>query len=369
MVGSAIAADLSKNHRVTCADRDQQALQRLSEKFPGIATTVLDVTVRDQLHTTLTPFDLVICAVPGFLGFRTLEGIIQAGKNVVDISFFPENALDLNDLARGKEVTAIVDCGVAPGMGNVILGHHDRDLAISDYECLVGGLPKEKQWPFEYKAPFSPIDVIEEYIRPARYIENGEMVTVPPLTDIVPVHFDRVGTLESFNSDGLRTLNFTMPHIPNMKEKTLRYPGHVEKILMLKEAGFFATDPVEVGGSQVTPLDFTSRVLIDAWKLGETEEELTVMRVTIKGTDAEGNGKTITSDLYDEYDRQTETSSMARTTGYTATAAASLLLNGLFSETGVIPPERLGQAPGCCESMLAYLAERGVHYSTSVQQT
>jgi saccharopine dehydrogenase-like NADP-dependent oxidoreductase len=195
------------------------------------------------------------------------------------------------------------------------------------------------------------------------------MVTVPPLTDVTPVEFERVGTLESFNSDGLRTLNFTMPHIPNMKEKTLRYPGHVEKILMLIEAGFFKTDPIDIGDSQVTPLDFTSRVLIDAWKLGDTEEELTVMRITIKGTDAEGHGRIITTDLYDEYDPETETSSMARTTGYTATAAASLFLDGLFSETGVIPPERLGQAPGCCEYMLDYLADRGVRYSTSVRAT
>ena len=365
MVGSAMAADLAKDHRVTCADRDRSSLERLSRKHSAIATAVLDVTDTESLRAALAPFDLVVCAVPGFLGFQTLKGIIQAAKHVVDISFFPEDALELNDLAREMEVTAIVDCGVAPGMGNVILGHYDGKLAISDYQCLVGGLPKEKMWPFEYKAPFSPIDVIEEYTRPARYIEDGKMVTVEPLTDVVAEEFDRVGTLESFNSDGLRTLCFTMPHIPNLKEKTLRYPGHVEKILMLKEAGFFGTEPVEIGDSTITPLEFSSRILVDAWKLGESEEELTVMRIVIKGTDAEGNRKTITSELYDEYDAPTLTSSMARTTGYTATAAANLFLEGRFAETGVIPPEQLGQAPGCCEYMLGYLARRGVHYSTT----
>ncbi|MCF7732524.1 MAG: saccharopine dehydrogenase NADP-binding domain-containing protein [Akkermansiaceae bacterium] len=364
MVGGAMAIDLANTHHVTCADRSEDALRKLSQKCPTIATSPLDVTDATAVGEALAAFELVVCAVPGFLGFRTLKQIIEAGKNVIDISFFPEDALALHGLALEHGVTAIVDCGVAPGMANVILGYHDTRLKITDYECLVGGLPKERMWPFEYKAPFSPVDVIEEYTRPARYVENGEMITMPPLTDLSSVEFDRVGTLESFNSDGLRTLCFTMPHIPNMKEKTLRYPGHADKILMLQEAGFFNTNPVEVNGSRVTPLDFTSRILFDDWKLGETEEELTVMRITIKGRDAGGTEKVVISDLHDEYNRETHTSSMARTTGYTATAAANLVLDGLFSEKGVIPPEKLGQAPGACDYMLRYLADRGVHYST-----
>ena len=369
MVGGAMAIDLAKQHSVTRADRDEMALQRLSQRCPGLTTSPLDVTDTEQLAGTLAPFDLVICAVPGFLGFQTLQQIIRAGKNVVDISFFPEDSLALDELARDHGVTAIVDCGVAPGMTNVLLGYYDQKLRISDYECLVGGLPKEKRWPFEYKAPFSPVDVIEEYTRPARYVENGEMVTMPALSDLEQVEFEEVGTLESFNSDGLRTLCFTMPHIPNMKEKTLRYPGHVDKIRILRETGFFDTDPVAMNGTQVTPLEFTSRILFDDWKLGDTEEEFTIMKVSIKGRDAEGNGREVTSILFDEYDPQTETSSMARTTGYTATAAANMFLDGKFSGKGIFPPEKVGQAPGCCEYMLAYLAERGVHYSTVENET
>ncbi len=365
MVGSAMAIDLAKNHQVTCADRDANALQRLAKKCPGIATIPVDLTDRAGFNDILAPtIDLVICAVPGFLGFQTLKQIIEAGKNVVDISFFPEDALELDELAREYGVTAIVDCGVAPGMPNVLLGYYDKKMTITDYECLVGGLPKARKWPYEYKAPFSPIDVIEEYTRPARFVENSEMVTMPALTDLESVNFDELGTLESFNSDGLRTLIFTMSHIPNMKEKTLRYPGHVNKILALKDAGFFSTDPVDVNGSQVTPLDFTSRILFDDWKLGETEEELTIMRITIKGQDAEGNPKEVVSSLFDEYDPETGVSSMARTTGYTATSAAGLILDGVFTEKGVFPPEKVGQAPGCCEYMIQYLEDRGVHYST-----
>jgi lysine 6-dehydrogenase len=364
MVGSAMAIDLAKTHDVTCADRSAGVLKRLSERCPDVATTVVDASDAAQVNAAIEPADLVISAVPGFMGYETLKVIIEAGKNVVDIAFFPEDALALNDLAIQKGVTAIVDCGVAPGMGNIILGYYDKRMTITDYECLVGGLPQSRSLPFEYRAPFSPVDIIEEYTRPARYIENSKMVTVEPLTDLEYVDFDGIGTLQSFNSDGLRSLCFTMPHIPNMKEKTLRYPGHVDKILTLKQAGFFSTDPIEIGGAQISPLDFTSKILFDAWKLGETEEELTIMRLTIDGKDSDGNAKKIVSTLYDVYDKKTQTSSMARSTGYTTTGAANLFLDGVFTEKGIFPPERIGQAPGCCEYVLKHLEERGVHYDT-----
>lgn len=162
-------------------------------------------------------------------------------------------------------------------MDNIILGYYNEQLQLTDFECLVGGLPKVKKWPFCYKAPFSPIDVIEEYTRPARYVENGEMITKEALTDCEYVEFDGVGTLESFNSDGLRSIIFTMPHINNMKEKTLRYPGHVEYVKVLKSSGFFDTKPINVKGTAIVPLDFTCTVLFNEWKLGETEEEITVI--------------------------------------------------------------------------------------------
>ncbi|HXR80370.1 MAG TPA: saccharopine dehydrogenase C-terminal domain-containing protein, partial [Saprospiraceae bacterium] len=267
--------------------------------------------------------------------------------NVVDISFSPENALDLDGLAKKKKVTVIVDCGVAPGMDNLILGHCNEEFQLSHFECLVGGLPKVKKWPFYYKAPFSPIDVIEEYTRPARYVENGEVITRAPLTDCEYISFDKVGTLESFNTDGLRSILFTMPHIPNMKEKTLRYPGHIDYIKALKETGFFNTEKIEVHGIAVSPLAFTSRILIDDWKLGDTEEEITVMRVTCRGLKQSGEKVKVEYNLYDEYNPVTQTSSMARTTGYTATAAANMVLDGVFTEKGLFPPELVGKHQAC----------------------
>src|SRR6185295_10181050 len=219
----------------------------------------------------LLPFDLVVTDVPGFMGYKTLEAVINTGKNVVDISFFPEDVLQLNKLAKEKNVTVITDCGVAPGFSNFILGRCNEEIKVTSFECYVGGLPIEKKPPFQYKAPFSPVDVIQEYIRPARLVENSTIVTRPALSERELIHFDEVGELEAFNTDGLRSLIYTMSHIPEMKEKTLRYPGHIDLIVALKQAGFFDTNPLRVGEADITPLDFTSKLLVNEWKLGPEE--------------------------------------------------------------------------------------------------
>jgi len=365
MVGSAMAIDLSKNHNVTITDINQSVLDHVKQKNKSLNIMCLDATDKQKLQTTIKQFDLVINAVPGFLGFETLKAIIEAGMNVIDIAFFPENSLELDALAKENNVTAIVDCGVAPGMDNVILGYYNEKMKLTDFECLVGGLPKEKKWPFCYKAPFSPIDVIEEYTRPARYVQNGQEVVREPLTDCDYVDFEKVGTLESFNSDGLRSIIYTMPHIPNMKEKTLRYPGHVEYMRVLKESGFFSEKELDVNGKKISPLEFTSKILFKEWELGETEEELTVFRVTLKGENSNGQIEEIVYNMHDEYNKDTNTSSMARTTGYTATAAANLVLEGLFSEKGVFPPELVGKHEACFNYFLKYLEERNIYYVKS----
>jgi saccharopine dehydrogenase-like NADP-dependent oxidoreductase len=295
------------------------------------------------------------------MGFETLRQVILCGKDVADISFFPEDVLSLQELARQKNVTVITDIGVAPGMSNLILGYFDSIMQVHNFECYVGGLPKRRKKPFEYKAPFSPADVIEEYVRPARLKENGHIVVKPALTEREYMEFAEIGTLESFNTDGLRSLLFTMPHIPNLKEKTLRYPGHVELIIALKESGFFAETPMQINGAEISPLQFSSKILFNEWKLGDTEEELTVMQVLIEGT-ADGLPQRIQYDMLDRYDPATQLSSMSRTTGYTCTAAVNLIAKNLFREKGVFPPELVGKHKACFDFVMGYLAERGVKW-------
>lgn len=357
MVGRAIALDLAKNYSVTSFDLNSTNLDELKTRNRSVQTAAADLSLFDEYKNWLSPFDMVVTAVPGFMGYKTLEAVINAGKNVVDISFFPENALQLDALAKEKEVTAITDCGVAPGVSNLIIGRYNEEMKIDCFECYVGGLPADPQPPFYYKAPFSPVDVIQEYIRPARLVENGNVVTKPALSEREMMMFDEIGELEAFNTDGLRSLVYTMNHIPEMKEKTLRWPGHIDLVIALKQAGFFSEDTIRMNDADISPLEFTSRMLVNEWKLGQEEEEFTVMKVIIRG-----EGKTISYDLLDRYDAITQTSSMARTTGYTCTAAVNLIARGLFNEKGVFPPELVGKDKICFEFVMDYLKERKVDW-------
>ncbi|MBS1682634.1 MAG: saccharopine dehydrogenase NADP-binding domain-containing protein [Bacteroidetes bacterium] len=362
LVGKAMAMDLAKNFEVTSADFNEVALREAAA--PNIKTQKIDFTQLDRLAEAIQPFDLVIGAVPGFLGFQTAKTVIESGKNMVDISFFPEDPFQLDELAKKKNVTIVTDCGVAPGMGNIILGYHNQKMKIHSYECLVGGLPKVREWPYEYKAVFSPIDVIEEYIRPARYVQNSSVVIKEALSDPELIRFDGIGTLESWNSDGLRTLIKTMPNIPNLIEKTLRYPGCIEYLRVLRETGFFSYEEIDVKGMKIKPIDLTAKLLFPKWKLKPGEEEFTVMRIRIEGLE-NGNKKNYEYNLLDQTETKTNTLSMARTTGYTCTAAAHLVLDGKFNRKGICPPEYLGEQHANFEFIINYLAERGVIYRVS----
>ena len=366
MVGRTIATDLSQKFQVNSFDISEANLALLKESA-NLQTTQANLANFSDYAALLDGFDLAVLAVPGFMGYKALEAIILAKKNVVDISFFPEDALALDTLAKENGVTAIVDCGVAPGMSNLILGRCNEEMKIDSFECMVGGLPKLRIKPFEYKAPFSPIDVIEEYTRPARYVENGNLITKPALSDAELINFEHAGTLESFNTDGLRSILFTMSHIPNMKEKTLRYPGHIALIQALKQAGFFDEKEIEISGNKIRPVDFTSKILFNQWKLQPAEAEFTIMTIVLKGL-MNNRPTTLQYFLYDEYNAATQTASMSRTTGYTCTAAVNMLAENLFTHKGVFPPELVGKHKPCYDFIMNYLAERNIIWTKKIVQ-
>lgn len=368
LVGGPMAADLAAGgeFEVTSVDMSEAALGRLKDKHPGVSTRAMDLSRSKEVTSLVADFDLVLSAVPGFMGYRTLRAIIEAGKDVVDIAFFPEDPFELDDLARERGVTAVIDCGVAPGMSNVLTGyaHHVLDTTHTAI-TYVGGLPEIREWPYEYKAVFSPIDVIEEYTRPARYVENGRLVVRPALSDPELLDFPGIGTLEAFNSDGLRTLARTID-APDMKEKTLRYRGHIDKMAVLRETGFFDTEEIEIAGVKIRPVDFTAKLLFPRWELKEGEVDITIMQVMVSG-EKDGVTREYTWDLLDRYDPETGVHSMARTTGYTATMAIRMLAAGLYDRRGIIPPEYLGERRECVEFLLDGLADRGVVYRSSVK--
>jgi lysine 6-dehydrogenase len=361
LVGFPIALDLSKDEQfdVTISDIRKERLDDISKKY-GLNTINADLSDKEAVKNVIKTADLVISAVPGFLGFQTLKLIIEEGKNVVDIAFFPEDLFDLEELAEKQGIIAISDIGVAPGMSNILSAYGSKKLDKTEkVRIYVGGLPKVRQLPFEYRAVFSPIDVIEEYTRPARFIRDGKLVEMPALSEPEFLDFSGVGTLEAFNSDGLRSLIRTID-CPDMIEKTLRYPGHIAKIQLLMDIGFFSTETVNVKGQLIRPIDLTTRLLFPLWDLKDNED-ITVMMVMVEGI-KEGKRMRFTWELSDELDKVTGIHSMARTTGYTATAAARMITAGLYTRKGISPPEHVGFQTKCVEFMLKDLAKRNVIY-------
>jgi len=369
MVGTIIAADLGEEpgFRVTLVDRSPAALAAASTRCNGrIQTREADLSDPQTILALAKEHDAVAGALASHLGLRALEAVIDAGKPYCDISFMPEDAWTRDGRARAAGVTAVVDCGVAPGMSNLLAGAGVLDLdEPEDVEILVGGLPRERRFPYQYKAGFAPADVIEEYVRPARIVEHGRIVVREALTQIEPVDFDGVGTLEAFNTDGLRSLAYTLK-VPNMREKTLRYPGHVALMAAFRATGLFSAEPITVKGMTIRPLDLTSELLFPKWKYEEGEEDLTVMRVTVKGR-KEGRPAVRRWDLHDLYDRRSLATSMSRTTAFPCAIILREILAGRITEKGVLPPEKLAPIPGLVGRVLSELARRGVVFHAVTQ--
>jgi lysine 6-dehydrogenase len=355
-VGAAMARDLAADPgiRVTAADSSQDALARLRQtpEGPALHTATVDLADSAALRGILDGHDLAIGAVPGPMGFETLRQVLTAGVHIVDISFCEEDTLQLHELARRAGRIAIVDAGVAPGLSNLILGHHEARLEeTSRFECLVGGIPAEPRPPWHYKAPFSPIDVIAEYTRPARFRQGGREVTLPALADLETVRLPGMPPLEAFLTDGLRSLLHTS-RATDLVEKTLRWPGHADRIGFLRDAGL---------------LELAVPVLFESWRYEPDEVDLTVMRVIVEGRDAHGPVRH-TYDLHDRLDPASGVSSMARTTGYTATSMARLILDGKYTEPGVAPPERVAAHDGVLEHVLGALRDRHVRIDHRVER-
>ena len=369
MVGSVMAADLADDgdFEVAIADVRPDALRAAQSRAAGhIETIQADLSDPATVRESVAGYDIVLGALASTIGFQTLRAVIEAGKNFCDICFMPEDALQLDELAKQQKVTAVVDCGVAPGMSNLLAAYGATLLDRCDnIEIYVGGIPRNPQPPFYYKAAFSPHDVIEEYTRPARLVEDGKIVVREALSEVESIDLPGVGTLEAFNTDGLRSLADTMD-VPSMKEKTLRYPGHVQIMRAFRDAGFFSKEPITVGDREIRPLDLTSQLVIPEWSYTEGEEDLTVMRIIVEGV-KDHEPQRHAWDLLDYYESPTQTTSMSRTTAYPCTIMARMIASGQIEQTGVIPPELLGCRGDLVKSVLDELANRGVKFKNTVE--
>ena len=366
MVGSVAAADLAATpgFEVTVADTERKSLARARTRSGGkVRTLTADAggAAKAAALVRRTKADLVLGALPSRFGFDVMGGVISAKRPYVDISFMPEDFREHDRAARRAGVPVVADCGVAPGMSNMLAGWAARTLErCHTIEIMVGGLPRTRHWPWQYKAPFSHHDVIEEYVRPSRMVENGKIVVREALSEPELVTVPGVGTLEAFYTDGLRSLADTLK-VPNMREKTMRWPGHAELMRTLRHLGLFSHEPVDVAGRKVRPIDLTAKLLFPRWTYEEGEPDITVMSVRAWGT-RDGREVRLAWTLHDELDRATGFPSMSRTTAFPATSVLRQIAAGKVRTPGVHAPEALAGMRGVLDAVLADLRARGVEY-------
>ncbi len=361
-IGSVMAKDFARTvegSRVTAADISEERARRSASEIKGANWTTIDTTDHPALVETLRGFDLALGALPGDYGYKTLEASVEAGIDIVDISFTPEDPLQLDGAAKKAGVTMIPDCGVAPGLSNILVGHSASRLdKVRAVHIMVGGIPETPIPPLGYTITWSAEGLIDEYVRDVRIIEDGRTVEVPALSGLEEIEFPGVGTLEAFYTDGLRSLAQSLPNVESMWEKTLRYPGHVEKVSLLRELGFFGEEPVTVGGEPVSPRLVTARLLERSlWK--PEVGDLLAMNIEVRG-EAEGKETGYRHRILDRFDPETGVSAMARTTAYTASIVAGMLAQGTIKDKGALPPERLGKDEKFVETLMAELKKRGV---------
>ena len=317
-IGKAIAHDLSKDFQITIGDIDEEYLEDV-EKYGN--TRKVNAADHTEILESIEDHDLIIDSLPGKFGFRVLEAAIEAEKDVVSVSFMAENPLQLDEDAREAGVTIIPDAGFGPGLPNICIGL--MDSIFDEFEkatIFIGGLPKEPRPPLYYRKTWSLEGLIEEYTREARILKNNEIIKVDPFEEIRDIKINDF-EFEGFLSDGLRTLTTTID-IPEMKEWTLRWEGHLEKMKILRELGFFEDESVETTLDVIRP-----HMCYDS-------KDFSIMKVEGKGIE-DGREKEIKYYLYDE---EKEFTSMARTTGFTTAVIVRTLIEEDFSE-GVLPLE------------------------------
>jgi saccharopine dehydrogenase-like NADP-dependent oxidoreductase len=366
-IGSVSAQDLVKSvpsTEIVVADKNEKRAKDVAEKIEkdNVSWTGLDTSNHGELVNTLKGFDLAMGFLPGKLGYGLCKACIDAGKDLVDVSYMAENPMTLNASAAKAGVTIVPDCGLAPGISNVLVGHAVGKLdEVKAVHVMVGGLPERSVPPLGYTITWSPESLIDEYTRKVVIVKKGRKVEIEALSGVEAITFPKVGELEAFYTDGLRTLLYTMENVEEMWEKTLRYLGHAEKIKAFQTLGFFDEKKIDVEGVNVSPRKLTVKLIGE--KLWKPEvKDIVVLKVEVVGVE---NGKktSYSYHLLDNYDKKQGITAMARTTAYPASIVAQLMLKKAVKEKGVVPPEKIGMDKKLFSQFSDGLKKRGIKVS------
>jgi lysine 6-dehydrogenase len=363
--GSACAYDLLQNPDVTevrLADINILSLPTFLAPYSGprLLPTPLDVRDREAVLAVMRSSDAVMSAIPYYFNLDLAKCAVEAGVHYADLGgntdlVIGQKALDPD--AKAKAVTIVPDCGLAPGMVNVIAQYGISQLdAVESVKIFVGGLPQRPEPPLNYQVVYSLEGVLDYYTTKSWIIRDGRGQKIDALSEIEHVDFgEGVGTLEAFHTaGGLSTMAFRYDgKIPTMEYKTLRYPGHAAIMAAIRELGLLDLEAVDVKGSRVAPRDVF--IATAGPRLTRDAPDLVALRVEVRGSVA-GSPRRLVWELVDRADEKHGISAMMRTTGYSLSITGQMQVRGEIGPPGVHTPDECVPAPRYIDE----LAKRGV---------
>ena len=344
--GSACAYDLLQRpevERVTLADLHPRraAPFLIKRKDKRLVTARLDAKSGPRLRKLMRGHDAVMNALPYYFNYPVAKAAVMMGLHCADLGGNTEivqKQKTLHAAAQKKHVSVIPDCGLAPGMVNIIAAEGIRQVGDADsVKIFVGGLPQHPEPPLNYQIVYSLEGALDYYTTPSWVLREGRPLQVDALSELEAVEFPSpVGTLEAFHTGGGIS---TMPwayrgKVRTMEYKTLRYPGHVAIMRPIRELGLLALEPVKVKGTEIVPRDaFIATVSPLLSKAGG--RDLVALRVEVVGK----SGRRAAWQLLDYFDAATGISAMMRTTGYSLAITGVMQVDGRATSAGVYTPD------------------------------
>lgn len=368
-IGSVAARDLAESlpsAEIILADMNESRAKEAASKVDqeNVSWIRVDASNHNELVSALKKFDIAIGALPGEIGYQVCKASCVAGIDLVDVSYMPEDVMTLQKDASKTGICILPDCGMSPGLGSVLVGYAVSKLdKVGNVHMLNGGLPEKPIPPLGYMITWSVKDLIDMYSRKVNIVREGKIVQVPAMSGLQEINFPGVGKLEAFYTDGLRTMLYTFKNVKNMWEKSLRYPGHVEKIGLLKDLGFFEEKELKIEKFSISPREVTAKLLESKLKRKDIGD-IVVMLIEVDGT-KNGNRVQYTYQVLDHYDKKHQVTAMGRTTAYTASVVAQLLAQKAIKEKGVIPPEKLGMNRELYNKFMSLMKKRNISVKES----
>ena len=367
-IGSVLAEEIVHSldfEKLIICDSSKGKIEETAKKLgQKVFPLQLDISNYSNLLEIIDDADLVIGLSPGSLGFNVMKACVEKKKNLVDLSFMAEDPFFFQKEALKGEVIIIPDCGVAPGLSNILIGKSSSQLdKVEDAIIYVGGLPQKPVPPLNYKVTWCVEDLFEEYTRKAKIIRNGKTVEVDALEGLEEVEFEGIGKFEGFFTDGVRTLHHTIK-ANNMWEKTLRYEGHAEKIKFIKKLGLLEKEPLI--SINMSPWEFMCKFWEENLSFFE-EKDFVLMRIKVSGR--KNSTKFLhTYEMIDYFDEKRNITAMGRSTAYTAFAVIKLMIENRIDRKGVIPPEILGMDKKLFEEIEHILKEKNLKIKEKIEK-